>query len=389
MRRIPVALGLAALILSGIWSVAHFVGGPGIGPAPAAARPAVPVKVALATVQALPVAVRGIGHVAPANQVEIRSRVDGQIDRVLYAEGQEVREGDPLIEIDPRPYRAALAQAEGQLAQHQAQLISAKADLERSRSLLDKGFASHQTFDQQSAAAAQLAAAAGADQGAVDAARLNLSFTTLRAPIAGRIGKRLVDAGNVVHAGDTAALAEIVQVHPIAVLLTVPQAELGGIQARLKTGPVAVEAWSSDDDKRLAAGKLALIGNEIDPTTGTIELKAIFDNEDDALWPGQFVNARVIVHMRDNAVAVPPAAVQPGPDGKFVYVVDGASVVHVRPVKLGAPAPGLAVVEEGVTAGDSVVIDNQDQLAPDTKVQVVGAESGPATSAVPGEASAS
>ncbi|HLY54045.1 MAG TPA: efflux RND transporter periplasmic adaptor subunit [Stellaceae bacterium] len=376
MRGIRLAGCLAALGVLGLWAAQHYLRADGT--AANQARLAVPVRTAIAEARPLPVFVRGIGHVVPENQVQVRSRVDGQIERVFYVEGQEVAAGDPLIEIDPRPYKAALAQAEGQLAQHQAQLASAKADQERSRSLLEKGFASRQTFDQQTAAAGQLAAAIATDQGAVDAARLNLSFTTLRAPIAGRVGKRLVDAGNIVHASDTAALVEIVQRHPIAVLFTVPQGELSAIREGQKTGDVAVEAWSEDESGRLAAGKLTLIGNEIDPATGTIELKAGFDNRDDALWPGQFVNARVITRMRENALAVPEAAVQPGPQGRFVYVVDGQSVVHVRPVKVGPPVPGAAVIEEGISAGDRVVIDQQDQLAPEAPVRVIGDEKSPA-----------
>ncbi len=378
MRPISWAIVTVAIGAVGMAAAVHYGSSPSQSASSTAVPAAVPVRVARAETRVLPVFVHGIGHVVPSYQVQVKSRVDGQIDRVLYVEGQDVHEGDPLIEIDPRPYKAALAQAEGQLAQHQAQLVSAKADLERSRSLLAKGFASRQTFDQQNAAAGQLAAALAADQGAVDAARLNLSFTTLRATISGRVGKRLVDAGNIIHAGDTPPLVEIVQIHPIAALLAVPQTDLPDIQAQLRVGSLTVEAWSSDDGKLLASGTLSLIANEIDQATGTIEIKATFDNHDDALWPGEFVNGRIITRMRNDAVAIPAAAVQPGPEGKFVYVVDDRSIARVRWIRLGAPAPGEAVVEEGLKPGETVVIDNQDQLAPDMPVHVLDAADDPA-----------
>ncbi len=265
MRRISVIVLMVVLVGAGaaVWSR-------GSGPLPAAeqAHAAVPVRVAHAETRSLPVFVRGIGHVAPANSVQVKSRVDGQIDRVLFTEGQEVKAGDPLVLIDPRPLQAAVAQAEGMLARDQAQMQSAKSDLERSHGLIDKGFVSRQTVDQQTATAAQFAAAANADQGALDAARLNLSFATVKAPISGRIGKRLVDAGNIVHASDNTSLAEIVQVHPIDVLVTVPQADLPAIRAAQKAGKAVTEAWSTDEDRQLAAGTLILIGNEIDQATG-------------------------------------------------------------------------------------------------------------------------
>jgi len=336
----------------------------------AAEHPAPTVHVAAVAQRDVPVYVRGIGQVQPFNNVQIKSRVDGQIDRILFTEGQQVQAGDVLIEIDPRPYQAAVGQADGTLAKDQAQLVSAKADLDRQSSLLQHGYASRQAFDQQQAVVGQLVASIRADQASLDAARLNLQFATIRAPIGGRIGKRLVDAGNVIHTADDNDLVEIVQVKPINVLFTVPQDALPDIQAGQHAGGLVVEARSGNDQKRLAEGKLTLIGNQIDPQTGTIELKALFENADEALWPGQFLNARVVTSTRKDAVTVPVAAVQTGIRGKFVYVLDAAtSTVAPRDVSVLQSVHGLAVIA-GLQAGETVVIDNQDQLSPGMVVKV-------------------
>jgi len=362
-----IGLALAAGGGSYAWRVRHEPG----APKPAAAAPSVPlVHVAEVARRDVPVYVRGIGQVQPFNIVQIKSRVDGQIDRVLFTEGQQVQAGDVLIEIDPRPYQAAVNQAEGALAKDQAQLVSAKADLDRQSSLLQHGYASKQAFDQQQAVVGQLMASIRADQGALDAARLNLQFATIRAPITGRIGKRLVDAGNVIHTVDDNDLVEIVQIKPITVLFTVPQDALPEIQAGLRAGPLTVEARSGNDQKRVAEGQLTLIGNQIDPQTGTIELKARFENADEALWPGQFLNARVITSVRKDAVTVPMTAVQTGAKGKFVYVVDpGPSTVAPRDVGVLQSVHGLAVIT-GLKPGETVVTDNQDRLAPGMAIKI-------------------
>jgi multidrug efflux system membrane fusion protein len=370
MRRAAVFLvGLIIIAAGGTaaWRLQH-----GAAPAkgPDMARQAPTVHVAEVAQHDVPIYVRGIGQVQPFNTVQIKSRVDGQIDRILFTEGQQVQAGDVLIEIDPRPYQAAVGQAEGTLAKDQAQLVSAKADLDRQSSLLQHGYASKQAFDQQTAMVGQLMASIRADQGALDAARLNLQFATIRAPITGRIGKRLVDAGNVIHTVDDNDLVEIVQLKPITVLFTVPQDTLPEIQAGLRAAPLVVEARSGNDQKRLAEGKLTLIGNQIDPQTGTIELKAQFDNADEALWPGQFLNARVVTGIRKDAVTVPMAAVQTGVKGKFVYVLDAqASTVALRDVAVLQNVHGLAVVT-GLKNGETVVTDNQDQLSIGMAVKV-------------------
>jgi multidrug efflux system membrane fusion protein len=362
--------GLAIVAAGGVflWRAQHSVASAGGGAA--SGRPTPTVHVASVIQRDVPIYVRGIGQAQPFNIVQLKSRVDGQIDRVLFTEGQQVSAGDALIEIDPRPYQAAVGQAEGALAKDQAQMVSAKADLDRSSSLLKNGYASRQAFDQQTAAVGQLLATIKADQATLDAARLNLQFSTIRAPISGRVGKRLVDAGNVVHTVDDTDLAEIVQVKPITVLFTVPQDALPDIQTAQRVGTLVVEARSGNDQKKLAEGRLTLIGNQIDAQTGTIELKALFENNDEVLWPGQFLNARVVTSIRKDAVTVPMEAVQTGIKGKFVYVLDAtAATVAPRDVGMLQSVHGLAVVD-GLKLGEMVVLDNQDQLAPGMAVKV-------------------
>ncbi len=334
-------------------------------PSSAAQQAALPsVKVATAEQRNLPIYVSGIGRVQPLNTAMVKSRVDGSIDKVLFIEGAEVTAGEPLIRIDPRPYQAALSQAEGQLARDQAQYVSAKADLDRAVSLIDKGFASHQTLEQRQATVLGLAASVKIDQALLDNAKLNLDFTTIRAPIAGRIGKRLVDAGNLVHGSDNIALAEIVQTHPITALFTVPQGVLAELRAQMKQGPIPVEAIATDDRRSLSHGTLALIGNEIDPQTGTVELKAAFDNDDAVLWPGQLIEARLTLAFRRGVVAVPVAAVAPTADGKIVFVVDQNHTLSVRRVTVGPASEGQIMIETGLQPGEHVAVDKLDQLAP-------------------------
>ena len=256
-------------------------------------------------------------------------------------------------------------QAEGALGKDQVQLTAAKADFERLSSLFDRGNASRQAYDQQSAAVGQLQASIRVDQAALDAAKLNLAFTTVRAPISGRIGRRLIDVGNIVRATDSRYLAEIIQLNPILVRFTVPQGVLRQIQIAQRTGAPAVEVRSTNDAAKLAEGHLTLIDNQIDTETGTIELTAKFENADQALWPGQFVKAGVITGTRENMVAVPAAAVQQGISSKFVYVVDtDASTVKLRDVTIAQAVQGQALLDSGLAPGEIVVTDNQDQLAP-------------------------
>jgi multidrug efflux system membrane fusion protein len=338
--------------------------------APRAAHLAAPVvKTTVVARRDVPIYVSGIGRVQALNTAQVKSRIDGPIEKVLFTEGEQVAAGKPLIEIDPRPYRAAVVQAEGQLARDQAQYDSAKADYQRATDLVGNGFISHQTLEQRQALMAGYAAAIRVDQGALDNARLNLDFTTLRAPISGRIGKRLVDMGNLIHASDGTPLAEIVQTRPITALFTVPQGTLPEIRAQMANGRIEVEAISTDDRRPLSRGTLTLIGNQVDQATGTVELKAAFDNEDDALWPGQLIEARLTLHYRRDVIAVPMAAVAPGPDGKVVFVVDLEHKVSVRKVVPGPTSEGRTVIEQGLQAGEQVVIEKLDMLAPGLSVQ--------------------
>ena len=327
------------------------------------------VKTTVAERRDVPVFVTGIGRVQALNTAQVKSRIDGPIEKVLFTEGATVAAGAPLFEIDPRPYRAALVQAEGQLARDQAQYASAKTDYERATNLVGNGFISQQTLDQREALMAGYAAAIRVDQGAFDNARLNLDFTTIRAPIAGRIGKRLVDTGNLIHGSLGTPLAEIVQTRPITALFTVPQGALPEIRAQMKQGPLSVEAVSTDDRRSLSRGILQLIGNQVDPATGTVELKASFDNEDDALWPGQLIEARLTMQYRRDVIAVPVSAVTPGADGQVVFVVDLDNKVAVRKVVLGPISEGRAVVESGLEPGEKVVVEKLDMLAPGLAVQ--------------------
>lgn len=339
-------------------------------PAAKAAKSTAPVvKTTVAARRDVPILVTGIGRVQALNTAQVKSRIDGPIERVLFTEGETVAAGKPLFEIDPRPYRAALAQAEGQLARDQAQYASAKTDYERATNLVGNGFISQQTLEQREALMAGYAAAVRVDQGALDNARLNLDFTTIRAPISGRIGKRLVDTGNLIHGSDGTSLAEIVQTRPITALFTVPQGALPEIRAQMKAGQLSVEAISTDDRRSLSHGTLQLIGNEVDPTTGTVELKASFDNADDALWPGQLIEARLTMQYRRDVIAVPVSAVAPAAEGQVVFVVDLDNKVAVRKVVIGPVSEGRAVVESGLEPGEKVVVEKLDMLAPGLAVQ--------------------
>jgi multidrug efflux system membrane fusion protein len=326
------------------------------------------VKTALAERRTVPIYVSGIGHVQALNTAQLRSRIDGPIEKVLFTEGSMVTPGKALFQIYARPYQAALAQAEGQLARDQAQYLSARADFERTVSLVEKGFASRQTFEQREAQVSGFSAAIKIDQAALDNARLNLDFTTIRAPIAGRIGKRLIDQGNLVHVTDSAPLAEIVQTKPISVVFTVPQSLLPQMRREMQRGNLVVEAISTDDRSKLSQGNLALIGNQVDPLTGTIELKAAFDNDDEALWPGQLIEARLTLETRNDVVAVPASAVASGAQGKLVFVVGADHLLSVRKVTTGPTSEGRTIIETGLQPGEQVAIEKLDELAAGLRV---------------------
>jgi membrane fusion protein, multidrug efflux system len=335
---------------------------------------AVPVAVEPARQGDMPVTLTGLGTVTAFNTVTVRTRVEGQLVKVAFQEGQFVREGELLVEIDPRPFEAQLVQAEGQLARDQAQLQDAKINLERYRELLAKQYISQQQYDTQGASVGQFAGAVKADSGAIASAKLQLAYSKITAPISGRVGLRLVDVGNVVHPTDANGLVVITQVQPIAVLFTIPEDDLPGVLAKLQARqPLPVEAYDRSGRTKIADGELVTVDNQIDPTTGTSRLKAVFQNGDHALFPNQFVNVRLRLDVRRGVVIAPTVAIQRGPQGPFVFVVKPDQTVDARPVTVGITAGADSSLDGGLSAGESVVVDGADKLRPGAKVELQAA----------------
>jgi multidrug efflux system membrane fusion protein len=330
-----------------------------------------PVAVATARIGDVNIVQTGLGTVTALRTVTVKPRVDGQLASVAFTEGQLVKEGETLAQIDPVPFQVALNQAEGQLARDAAQLNNARLDLDRYRTLLTQDSIAAQQVDQQAALVKQYEGTVKIDQAQVDNARLQLSYTRISAPITGRIGLRLVDAGNMVHGSDANGLAVITQLDPIAVIFTIPQDTLPRIMGRLKAGEKpAVEAWDRDQKNLLAAGKLITVDNQIDVTTGTVKLKAEFPNGDAKLFSNQFVNVRMVVDTLKGAVVAPSAAVQRNDKGTIVYVVNDDGTAAVRPVQVG-PQEGVNVaVTSGLQAGERVVVDGVDRIREGAKVEV-------------------
>jgi len=298
--------------------------------APVPAAP--PVHVATVETQPFPVMLTGLGTVQAANTVTIRSRVDGQIEKVGFDEGAMVHAGDLLVQIDPAPFKAALDQATAKREQDLASLTNAKQDLERTTILAKQGDATKQLLDQRTATVATLTAQIRADEAAIESANVQLAYTTIKSPLTGRAGFRIIDPGNIIHANDQNGVLTITQLQPITVVFTEPEQQLPAIQEALKGGPLKVTAWSSDGSKQLATGSLSLVDNQVDVASGTIRLKAIFDNPDNVLWPGLSVTTRLLVSTVPSAVVVPDQAVQRGPNGPYVYVVGSNLKAELRPV---------------------------------------------------------
>jgi multidrug efflux system membrane fusion protein len=357
---IAVSIAILAAAGGGYW---YWTQGP--SPARAArppARAAVPVSVALVGRQDMPIYLTGLGTVQASYTVGIHSQVDGKLQEVLFTEGQHVKKGDVLAKIDPRLFQAALDQAKAKKAQDEALLSAADKDLTRFKTLVARAVESQQNVDRQQGTVDQLKASISADEAMIETAQTNLDYTSIIAPSDGRIGVRLVDPGNIVHASDQGSLATLVLTQPSAVMLTLPARSLDDVRDAMARGPVEVTAYDQDNRQALATGKLLLVDNIIDQTTATIRLKAMFPNSDERLWPGEFVNARVLVETRTNAVVVPSAAVQRGPDGLFIWVVAANDVAQPRPIEVGPRTEKLTIITSGLTGGERIITDGQYKL---------------------------
>jgi multidrug efflux system membrane fusion protein len=365
-RAIGAVLVLSLAAIVAIWRLS-----PGTEVPVAAAQtaaPGIPVTAGTVAAQDVPVFLNGIGTVQAYNMVAIKSRVDGQIVKVDFKEGQDVKEGEPLLQVDPRPFQAALEQAQANRQKDEAQLVGAQLDLDRYEKLIGSGWQTRQSYDQQKATVGQLQASIKGDEAQINTAKLNLSYADIRSPIDGRLGARLVDKGNLVHANDNTPLVMITEVKPIFVSFTLPQDNFDDLRESQNKAPLAVHAYSGDGKKQLAEGKLTLIDNAIDQATGTIHLKARFDNEDERLWPGEFVSLRVILSTRRDVATVPSQTVQDGPDGHYAYIIKPDNTVERRAVDVASIQDGIAVVTKGLTPGERVVVDGQYRLTNGARV---------------------
>jgi multidrug efflux system membrane fusion protein len=345
-------------------------------PARTAGRPgraAVPVSIAAASRQDLPIYVTGLGTVQASFTIGLHSQVDGIMQEVLFTEGQHVKKGDVLAKIDPRMFQAALDQAKGKKLQNVAMLGAAEKDLARSRTLVVRNIATQQTVDQQEAKVDQLKATIVADEAAIEAAQTQLDFTTITALSDGRVGVRNVDPGNLVHASDARPIASLVLTKPSAVLFTLPMQVLDDLRAAMARGPVEVAAFDQNNRRLLSTGQILLIDNAIDQATATVRLKAMFANEDERLWPGEFVNARVLVETRRNALAIPTPAVQRGQQGLFAWVVTDKNTVEARRIELGPASGDLTIITAGLAEGDRVVTNGQYRLQVNAPVAITQA----------------
>jgi membrane fusion protein, multidrug efflux system len=362
------AMGLILLLCAG-WL------GCGGDPKPSSARantaPAVPVSVSTVERRDMPYYLTGLGSVTAFYTVNIKSRVDGQLEQVNFKEGQFVNKGDLLAVIDPRPYQVVLDQSQAMLFRDQALLRDAKLNYERYKNLLQvSGAMSQQQVDTQASLVDQLEGTVRNDQATIDNAKLNLVYCHITSPISGRVGLRLVDPGNMVHATDTNALLVITQLQPIAVLFTLPEDSLPAVSQHMGKETLGVDAYSRDDQTKLGTGKLETIDNQIDQTTGTGRLKAVFDNKDNQLWPNQFVNIRLLLEVRKDSTVIPAAAIQRGPQGTYVFVAKTDNTADIRPVTVAFTQDNLANIASGLSPSEVVVTDGQDKLQAGSKIEV-------------------
>ena len=353
-------------------------GRPGGGGGPNAAGRSIPVVAAPAKKSDVGVYIAGLGSVVPVATVTVRSRIDGQLMKVLFREGQVVRSGDLLAEIDPRPYQVQLDQAAGQMAKDQALLNNARIDLERYRLLFEQDSVAKQQLDTQESLVRQYEGTVKVDQSQIDNAKLQLVYCRIMAPIGGRLGLRQVDPGNIVRAGDALGLVVITQLQPITVVFTIPEDSLPPVMQKLRAGEkLAVDAYDRSDKIKLASGTLLTVDNQIDPATGTVKLKAQFANAEMSLFPNQFANVRMLLDVKRDATLVPSAAIQRGTPGTFVYLVKPDNTVTVRVVKLGPTQGDNVSIEAGLAPGEQVVVDGADKLREGAKVEPVGKDATP------------
>ncbi|MGB7125428.1 MAG: efflux RND transporter periplasmic adaptor subunit [Methylovirgula sp.] len=376
MRRSFVVLAVLAIGAVGAgywWMHAH----PPADETQNAEAPPVPVLVATAKAEDVPIILRGLGTVTAYNTVPLKSRVEGAVTEINFKEGQDVKTGDLLIQLDPRPYEAALAQAKANLAKDQAALANAQVDLQRYAKLLTQNFAPEQQYATQKALVDQDQATIQADQAAIRAAALNVDYASIRSPVDGVTGIRQVDLGVMIQANSTQTLVVVTQIEPIYVIFTLPEADIGRVREAMAKARLRVLAYASNDQKEIAEGGLNLVDNSVNQTTGTVRLKAEFANKDRSLWPGQFVNAHLVLRTIRDGVTVPTAAIQTGPNGPFAYVAGNDSKVHMRPITVAQTENNRALIAAGLKAGERVVVAGQYRLDEGTKVNATEATGTP------------
>lgn len=390
MKALPTGVVIVAVIAGIVWwqraeiapyvvralpaTTAYVDQVPGVKPTAATkpaqkAAPSVPVTIAEAQKADFPVYLYGLGTVQPYDTVTVRSRVDGQITKVFFKQGQMVKEGDLLVQIDPRPYQAALDQAKAKQAQDEASLANNKLTLQRYSQLAKQDFATQEQLTTQQSLVRQLEAQIEGDKAAVEAAQTQLDYTSINAPLSGKTGFRLVDPGNIVHASDANGIVSIVKLQPISVVFTAPEGDVGRINKALNAGEVPVEALSSDGQTVLSKGHLALVDNSVTQASGSISMKATFANEDNALWPGLSVSTRMLVDTLKGVVTVPEDAVQHGPKGLYAFIVGTDNKVKQAPIEVGEIGSGMAQILKGITVGDKVVVEGQYRLQNGTLVR--------------------
>jgi membrane fusion protein, multidrug efflux system len=364
---------VGAVLLIGAGLGAHVLQGssPGHAADPKAAPPPVPVTAAHAHKGDVPIVLEGLGTVTPLNTATIRTQVQGTLNTVDFVEGQEVKRGDVLAKIDPRVFEAQVDQAEAALARDQASLNNSQTDLARTQPLAARGFATQQLLDTQNSQVAQGKSTVALDKATLEAAQTQLSFTTITAPFNGVTGIRRIDPGNIVQPADPNGLVILTQLQPIAIIFTLPSTEIGNVQKAIASGEASVDAYDAANTRKLDHGGLMLIDNQVDASTGTVRLKASFPNEKKNLWPGSFVNIHLTIAIRHDALTVPLRAVQQGPSGAFVYIVDANHVVSTRDVQIGQSREGQVLVDQGLSGDETVVTAGQYRLKPGTAVEIV------------------